>query len=605
MNLRWISLKTKLVLYSLAIFITLVPATAYFSIDYFRHHYQESIEQQQYLLVNRIAGELDSKISSSQKMLIRASGLITSAIITNPVLAEQFLENRVEISSVFDNGLYLFTPDGKIVAETIIDPPRVGADFSFREYIIKTIDTHKPYISAPYISSQKHKHPSVMFTVPLIDEKDALIGILAGSIDLMRENFLGLLSTAKIGTSGYFYLSTQDRNMIMHPDKSRIMTKTPEGLNIMYDRAIGGFEGSNATVNSKGITFLTSFKRLSTTQWILAANYPVSEAFAPVKNAALTAWIIVGVGALFTALVFWFVMAKLISPIESLNYQIKNIHEETNPGQHVTVSTNDEVGELADSFNLLFGKLGKREDELEQHVKLRTAQLEATNRELDSFSYSVSHDLRGPIRHIEGYSRILAEDHSTNLDVNASELLQRILRSCQKMNELINALLGLSRLNQSEISLASVNLSLIAADVVNSLRQAEPDCQVEVNIADNMKAIADISLIRVALENLFGNAWKYTRNNKQPIITFDFMEQDGHIVFFVRDNGAGFDMRYAEDLFAPFRRLHRDSEFEGIGIGLATVQRIIHRHGGKIWAEGSIGGGATFFFSLNYDLGCQ
>ncbi len=599
LKLRWISLKTKLVLYSLAIFVTLVPATAYFSIDYFRHHYQESIEQQQFLLVDRIAGELDSKISSAHTMLIRVSELITPAILTNPLLAEQFLNSRVGIQSVFDNGLYLFTPDGKILAETNIHPARIGSDFSFRDYIIKTILTRKPYISAPYISSQKHKHPSVMFTVPVLDHKGELIAILGGSMDLMRENFLGTLSTAQIGPTGYFYLSTQDRTMIMHPDKSRILTKTPEGLNIMYDRAIGGFEGSYKTLNSKKIVCLASFKRLKTTRWILAANYPVSEAFAPVKRAALTAWIIVGVGALFTAMIFWLVMGRLISPLQNLTCQIKDIHAETNPGQQLTVSTNDEVGVLAASFNILLEKLGKREDELEQHVKLRTAQLEATNRELDSFSYSVSHDLRGPIRHIEGYATMLAEDHGADLDGDASELLQRVLRSCQRMNGLINALLSLSRLNQSEITLASVNLSLIAADVVNTLRQSEPDRLVEFNITGNLQALADTSLISVALENLLGNAWKFTRHTPLATITFDSMEQDGHVVFRVRDNGAGFDMRYAGDLFAPFRRLHRDNEFEGIGIGLATVQRIIHRHGGKIWAEGSIEGGATFFISLN------
>jgi light-regulated signal transduction histidine kinase (bacteriophytochrome) len=292
-------------------------------------------------------------------------------------------------------------------------------------------------------------------------------------------------------------------------------------------------------------------------------------------------------------------MARLIAPLQNLTRQIKDIHAETNQMGHVTVSTGDEVEELANSFNLLFEKLVRREGELEQHVKSRTVQLEATNRELDSFSYSVSHDLRGPIRHIEGYSRMLVEDHSATLDENANELLQRILRSCQKMNELINALLALSRLNQSEINLVAVNLSLIAEDVVSTLRQTEPDRQVEIRIAENINAIADPSLIRVALQNLLDNAWKYTRNLQHSIITFDSMEQNGHTVFFIRDNGAGFDMKYVKDLFAPFRRLHRDNEFEGIGIGLATVQRIIHRHEGNIWAEGSIDGGSTFFFTLN------
>jgi len=597
--LPWISLKSKLVLYSLAIFLTLVPATAFFSIDYFKSNYQGSIEQQQFLMVSRIAGELDTKISSAQEMLIRAGGVITPAIIVNPAKAEQTLENRLEILSLFDNGIFLFTPEGKMIAETNIHPVRLGADFGFREYIINTITTKKPYISTPYISSQGHKHPSVMFTVPLFARNGDLIAILAGSLDLMKENFLGALSTAKIANSGYFYLSAPDRTMIMHPDKSRILTKTPEGLNSKYDMAIKGLEGSYKTVNSKGITSLVSFKRLKTTHWILAANYPVSEAFAPVKHAALTAWLIVGFGALLTATVFWMVMARLISPLHNLTCQIKDIHEGKYPGQQVAVSSHDEVGDLAESFNLLLEKLGKREDDLEQHANLRTAQLESANRELASFSYSVSHDLRAPIRHIEGYSVMLIEDYGDKLDEKGHEILQRINRSCRKMNELINALLGLSRLNQSEIILTEVNLTLLANDIVATLRQSEPERLVEFNATDNMTTIADSSLIRVALENLLGNAWKYTRNAKQPHITFDCMEYSGTPVFYVKDNGAGFDMNYVNELFAPFRRLHRDNEFEGLGIGLATVQRIIHRHGGKIWAEGIIDQEATFYFTLN------
>ncbi len=236
--------------------------------------------------------------------------------------------------------------------------------------------------------------------------------------------------------------------------------------------------------------------------------------------------------------------------------------------------------------------------ELEQRVIERTAQLEAANKELEAFSYSVSHDLRAPLRSIDGFSQALLEDYTDKLDVEGQRFLQRVRAASQRMAELIDDLLALSRLTRSEMHRETVNLTALAQAIATGLREAKPIRQVEFTIAEGMVVRADAQLMRAALENLLGNAWKFTARQPRPCIEFGAMAQDGQIVYFVRDNGAGFDMAYADKLFGAFQRLHAPVEFPGTGIGLATVQRIIHRHGGRIWAEGVVEQGATFYFTL-------
>jgi PAS domain S-box-containing protein len=243
----------------------------------------------------------------------------------------------------------------------------------------------------------------------------------------------------------------------------------------------------------------------------------------------------------------------------------------------------------------------KLNDELEQRVKDRTLQLEAANKELETFSYSVSHDLRAPLRGISGFGKILADDFRDQLDPRAQTFLDKILGLAREMNELIDSLLTLSRLNRAELRRLNVDLSAMAANILDQLRQADPGRAVTCRVAEGVTAFADAVLIRNVLENLLGNAWKYSSKTAQAEIEFGIYNRDHETVYFVRDNGAGFDMQYADKLFGAFVRLHGTAEFAGHGIGLATVQRIIHRHGGRIWAEAAVDKGATFYFTLGPD----
>lgn len=240
-------------------------------------------------------------------------------------------------------------------------------------------------------------------------------------------------------------------------------------------------------------------------------------------------------------------------------------------------------------------------DDLERQLRERTAELEAARKELASFIYAVSHDLQAPLRRILGFAGILAEDCSERLGDEGRAHLARITAASSGMELLIGGLLGLSRVTRAELHPVPLDLSALAEVVAAELQLAEPAREVEFVIAPELLAQADPPLLRIALGHLFGNALKFTRRHPAARIEFGAEGCAGERVYFVRDDGAGFDMAYAGKLFTPFQRLHRADEFEGAGVGLAVVQRIVSRHGGRIWAEGALEGGATFRFTLPGD----
>ena len=236
----------------------------------------------------------------------------------------------------------------------------------------------------------------------------------------------------------------------------------------------------------------------------------------------------------------------------------------------------------------------------EKNLQLESAitQLEATNKELEAFSYAVSHDLRAPLRSIDGFSQALLEDHANQLDEDGKQVLGRVRAAAQRMAELIDNLLSLSQMTRSELICEDLNLAGLARAVADQLKQTDAARKVDFVIEDALTVNGDPRLLRIAIENLFDNAWKFTSKHERARIELGSLHDNGVPVYFVRDDGSGFDMTYANKLFGAFQRLHRGTDFKGTGIGLATVQRIIHRHGGRVWAESAVEQGATFFFTL-------
>jgi len=261
------------------------------------------------------------------------------------------------------------------------------------------------------------------------------------------------------------------------------------------------------------------------------------------------------------------------------------------------------VTPLRDNAGLLRGFVKITRDvtekrKAEQEIIQRSLELEAANKELETFSYSVSHDLRAPLRGIDGFSQALQEDYQQQLDSTAKDYLQRICTATRRMGELIDDLLNLARVTRAEIYRERIDLSKLAGEVAQEIQSQEPARSVALNIAAGLEAEGDSRLLRVALQNLIGNEWKFTSKREKAQIEFGAQGVNGGKAYFVRDNGAGFEQSYASRLFGAFQRLHAASEFPGTGIGLATVQRIIRRHGGTVWAEGTVNQGATVYFTL-------
>jgi signal transduction histidine kinase len=297
--------------------------------------------------------------------------------------------------------------------------------------------------------------------------------------------------------------------------------------------------------------------------------------------------------ALTTGGAAWLIHRGVLAPIRRLEQATREVAA-GNWNFELDIGGDDEIGEMSRNFNAMTGALRSSFAQIERSNQ----ELAALNKEIEAFSYSVSHDLRAPLRSMDGFSLALLEDYGDKLDDEARDSLHRIRAASQRMGRLIDELLGLSRVTRAELAIRSVDLSEIAREIAASLQQQHPDRAVRWEIDTSLRVHADKPLMQIALQNLLENAWKFTSKNDQAVIRVGRSEHDGKLACFVSDNGVGFDMAYADRLFGAFQRLHHESEFSGTGIGLAIVQRIVRRHEGQIWAQSQPARGATFYFTV-------
>jgi signal transduction histidine kinase len=321
---------------------------------------------------------------------------------------------------------------------------------------------------------------------------------------------------------------------------------------------------------------------------------------------ALISAMVLLVSLLFALLISSRFRKSIAEPIVALAETARKVSQDKDYRVRVaTGAERDELATLIDSFNEMLREIQQRDnalqkahDELEQRVSERTRELVSANQELEAFSYSVSHDLRGPLDALNGFSYVLLKNYSDRLDANGKESLQSIRTAAMRMSELIDDLLNLSRITTSTIHHEKIDLSAFARFILEELRRTAPDRKVDFIAPPTAEAYGDARLLRIVMDNLLRNAWKYTSHHDHARIEFGSEIQNGRVVYFVKDDGSGFDSRSADRLFQPFQRLHSTAEFPGNGIGLATVRRVVQRHGGNVWADASVEKGATFSFTL-------
>lgn len=343
---------------------------------------------------------------------------------------------------------------------------------------------------------------------------------------------------------------------------------------------------------------LAAFERVPGTPWAVVLEFPRAPVVAGAQRVAGRLAMIMALLAALGTVVAWVLANRLMRPLADAADAAGGIAR-GDYARRLEVGSQDELGELAEAFNGMAERVQEAQERLEQKVLERTAELRAVNEELEAFSYSVSHDLRAPLRSIDGFCQALLEDAEDDLDDVGRGHLQRVRAASQRMAKLIDDLLDLSRVTRSDMNRQRVDLTELAHEIVRELVD-DRTRQTDVVIAPALEAQGDRRLLRLVLQNLIGNAWKFTRDRTQPRIEVGAETDRGRTVFYVRDNGAGFDMAYADKLFTPFHRLHAAAEFEGTGVGLATVQRIVHRHGGRVWADAAVDRGATIRFTLDH-----
>jgi diguanylate cyclase (GGDEF)-like protein/PAS domain S-box-containing protein len=365
-----LKIRTKLTLAVSVLFACLLAASAVFTVERFREALLAEIFREQFAMLSSVAEELDTRLATAHVVLIAAAKSFPLDALNDPDRVQAVLDERRDLHGVFDNHVFVFTPEGRMHAESPFAPDRRGKDYAFREYIRNTLATGRPYISDPYISSQAHKHPVIMMTAPIFDRDGKLVAILAASLDLMRDNFLGKLADRKVGRTGYFYLSTGDRVMVMHPDRQRIFKPIRPGGNPAYDAAIAGFQGTRETLNLSGRRMYASFKRLHQKPWLLAVNYPVDEALAPLNVFQGNILVLALLGMAISALLIHTLVGRLLSPMLTLTRHMADLAGKSGDDRLLPVVSDDETGRLTRSFNDMVLALDRQNSALEEKEAL-------------------------------------------------------------------------------------------------------------------------------------------------------------------------------------------------------------------------------------------
>ncbi|MBI4317308.1 MAG: HAMP domain-containing protein [Chloroflexi bacterium] len=498
----------------------------------------------------------------------------------------------------------LLDPQGRIVASS--RPEAVGEKMGDQAYF-RQIVQGRGWVVSELLRPPAGGDPSLMVAQGIRDDRGNLQGVVGTTVDAQR---LGEVLKMKPVDPGAISIA-DGRGWLVYRYPEHRVDWEERNLQLSQPDIVRPLAGEDVTSSfaapTDGRNWIASYTPIGATGLVAVAVRPEVDVMSPLTQDAFldsSLFLLVTVAAFIIALT---ISRNITVPLSSLREHALAIGR-GQLGRRIEVAGPIEMEELAEAFNRMAEAVSQKEAQLrsharqlEQEVLQRTAavrQLEQVNRELEAFSYTVSHDLRSPLRVIAGFTRALLEDHAHSLDTQGKDYLQRVNATTLRMAQLIDDLMELSRVTASELHRETVDLSDLARTIATELRKSQPERQVYFVIRQGLVANGDAQLLRVALENLLANAWKFTSKRPAASIEFGLTRFNSKQAYFVRDNGAGFDMANADKLFTPFQRLHSAAEFRGTGVGLATVQRIIHRHGGSVWAEGVVEQGATFYFTL-------
>jgi signal transduction histidine kinase len=459
--------------------------------------------------------------------------------------------------------VFLANVEGTLMA----DAPELagvrGKNFAHRDWYQKISAGKRPYVSEVYERTATPRLNVFAVAIPIAKEDGRMAGILVLQVHL-DSTFFGWSRDIDVGPDGGAYIVDQKGRVAFDSTSPARGELVDLSAMAAVQQLRQGKEGVRIEVDPlSGEETIFSYASAEPYGWGVVTHQSARTSLGlRVRDSQLTR--LLGAYAL---------LLLLGGSLSYLTYRV--IAQRGQAREHVLVNA-----------------------ELEGRVTERTAQLEAANKELEAFSYSVSHDLRGPLRSMDGFSQVLIEDYHDKLGDEGKDALERIRAASQRMGHLIDDLLRLSHVTRAELNVTRVDLSMLAREIAETLAREDPGRRVEWSIDSGMSVRADRSLMGIALQNLIQNAWKFTGKTERPVIRVGALKRDARTVYFVEDNGAGFDMAHATKLFGAFQRLHHAGDFPGTGIGLAIVRRIMSRHDGEVWAEAKVGEGATFFFDV-------
>ncbi len=595
------SLKVKLLIYFILLTIVPLCGIGYFAYDLGRRAIIEGVESHlesvailkeqelgywiEHLEHIMIILSLNENVQRYAVELTRLPANSPEYLVAHDTIVTEFL--KIESLEHFSPVFLINSTNGKIVVSS-----NAAWEGKFRKEEDYFINGKEHQYLSEVFHSLIMDQPTAVISIPLKDQSEKLIGVLVAHINLKMLSSI-MQERSGLGRTGETYLINKYNllitNMLFAPNAAFQKWIFTDGAK----QALSGTAGSGQFMDYRNVPTIGYFIKTKRLNLALIAKIDESEALAPIDRLKYSIlWI--GLGILAVVCILGFVFSRSITrPVLRL---VKGTEEIGlgNLGHRIQITSNDEIGQLSVAFN----KMAEKRSKAEEAIKKSAAQLKSANKELEAFSYSVSHDLRAPLRAIDSFSRILLEDHAEKLDPEGRRVLNVIGKNVQKMGQLIDDLLAFSRLDRKEIITSTVDMNQLTNELISELKEDLGERIVKFNMNPLPDSIGDRAMLREVLYNLFSNAIKFTKEKNPAIIEIQGNTDNDENIYCIKDNGVGFNMKYADKLFEVFQRLHSSKEYEGTGIGLSLAERIVKKHGGRIWAKGAVDKGATFYFSL-------